>query len=189
MKRKDTVTFLHRHFGEDAFIRPLLSGGWRITTRTGGEVVFTGKNFRSFIGGADVYRGAISAGKELWETISVDGPAQHIMVALAHGEEQDAIVQPTIENDSSGCLKAFAVMALYGVLVWIASRYMESPADWVVGLVATGGLWLLVNPAWDEAVRRAARQRGQQYVDAFPKVHAPSDRMANYEEARRKGLL
>jgi hypothetical protein len=187
--KEDTVTFLRRHFGEDASIEPLLFGGWRITTRTGGEVVFTGEEFKNFIGGADVYRGMVSAGKERWGTIAVHGHAHHIMTALAHGEEQDAIVQPTIENESAGCLKAFVVMLLYGVSVWIASRYMESPADWVVGAVATGGLWLLINPAWEAAVTRAARQRGQQYVDAFPKVHAPSERMTRYEDARRKGLL
>jgi hypothetical protein len=186
---EDTVAFLHRHFGEDAWIRPLLFGGWRITTRTGGEVVFTGGTFDHLIGGSDVYRGVVSAGKELWGTIAVDGRAQHIMTSLAHGEEQDAIVQPTIREDNEGCLKVLAVVVGYGISFGIASFYMNTTAAYVAAAIVTVGIGLLINPIWEEAATRAARKRGQQYVDAFPKVHAPSERMANYEEARRKGLL
>jgi hypothetical protein len=65
---------------------------------------------------------------------------------------------------------------------------MEGRIVWVVGLVVTGGLWLLINPAWEQAARRAARRRGQAYVDAFPQVHG-SEREAKYDEARQKGLL
>lgn len=185
---EDTVAFLHRHFGEDAWIRPLLFGGWRITTRAGGEVVFTGDKFDKLIGGSDVYRGVTSAGKELWGTIAVDGPAYHVMTSLAHGEDLDAIVQPTIREDNEGCLKVLAVVAGYGIAFAIASFFMNTPATYVAAAIVIVGLGLLINPIWEEAATRAARRRGQQYIDASPK-HTPSQRMANYEEARRKGLL
>jgi hypothetical protein len=186
---EDTVAFLRKHFGEDAVIQPLLFGGWRITTRSGGEIVFTGDHFKDFIGGSDVYRGFVSAGKELWGAIAVNGPAQHIMTSLAHGEEQNAIVQPTIRDDNAGCLKVLAVVVGYGISFAIASLYMNATAAYVAAAIVTVGLGLLINPVWEEAATRAARKRGQQYVDAFPKVHAPSKRMADYDDARRKGLL
>jgi hypothetical protein len=66
---------------------------------------------------------------------------------------------------------------------------MNDIAAYFAAAIVTVGLGLLINPVWEEVATRAARRRGQQYVDALPTVHAPSERTAKYDDARRKGLL
>jgi|HubBroStandDraft_6_1064221.scaffolds.fasta_scaffold695353_2 hypothetical protein len=189
MNDETILAILQKHFGPDASIEPMLFGGWRISTRTGGEVEFTGEKFENIIGGSDVYRGVVGAGSELWGgTISVDGPSSHILTALAHGDDQGVIIQPTIKDATSGCLKFLAVVAIFGISAGIASAHMGGWQSLALGAVVAGGVMSLINPSWNKAANRAARRRGQKYLDAFPQVHG-SDRVANRDAARDKGLL
>jgi hypothetical protein len=190
---KQVKLLIERHFGPDARIERKLFGGYRIIAPFG-EVEIKDDGFENIVGDGDMYQATLLFARERWGIVRVTGSAQHVMACMAHGKELGVDVVP-LGDTGQEAFEVAVPCALVGFcLGMFFGMFFGAFFDDVTAGVLYGGFigayafgsfgHFLIK----KAEERDARQIGQQYRDIFPETYG-SERRANHEAARRKGLL
>jgi hypothetical protein len=179
-----TAELIRKHLGPRASIKRRLFGGFNVTTPTGGEIEIHQRTYKIYCGGDDVYHAMMSLTAEAWDSISVQGPPEHILATMAHGDALGIPVIPEVKA-SGGCLR-FIVASI--VFVFAAGFFVGDSQDSFRGIcVGAFAAWLV----WGFIKRRQqrnARRRAQRYRFQYPQTHG-GERRASREDARETGWL
>ena len=181
-----TIERIRKHFGPRASVRRTAFGGYRIATPSGGEVEFTQKNFNIHCGGDDVYAATMALAAEAWGGVEVQGPSEHIIASMAHGDALGINVIPEVKG-SGGCLRFFIAAIAFIVGVGIAAR-TGTDVDVLPALFVGGAAAVVMWKYVKKIQKRNARRRAQPYRFQYPQAYG-DDRTASHDEARDKGWL
>ena len=195
-KKPITLKIVKKHCSRipGAEIKYLWSGGWRVSTPSGGYADIKPTEIKNTSGGADIYALVTAICKDSWGQMTVRGTSTHILASMAHGEEQGLLVIPE-NRDGLGCLTFLLYLALvpvgyFAFFLSFAIGIVFLPPETVTILAVLVTIWAVMgaHKSGKDSITRKARQAARQYHNPFPDVHG-SDRDATREAIGRRGLL
>jgi hypothetical protein len=183
-RRKITPEMIRKYFGPDANVEERFFGGFRVTTRTGGDVEITQTETRLHAGGDDVYEALTLLSAEAWGGMTAFGPHEHVVAMMAHGEALGVSVTPQVKT-GGGCLRIFAAPFVFMMALGGVSAAGGHP---VIGFSAaalvTGWVW----NAMKKSAEREGRRQAQVLRYPHPRIHG-GHRQATRDDAARQGWL
>lgn len=185
MKRKPiTRALIKKYFGKDARIIGF-DGCYRVTTRTGGEVLISQKKIKLIFGGEDIYRAMILLQGECWGSVKAGHGSREFMLAcIAHGEALGVDVQPDFE-DKGATFGRWCVAVFVLVITYVMTQPGAGDALAAMGALLAAALAF-------NMMKRDARRKEQRKLETSGFVFPRQTNGAEYateEELRKGGLL
>jgi hypothetical protein len=188
-RKRITPEMIKKHFGADVGIERRLSGIFLVRTSTG-ELEIKQDGFRIHTGGEDVYRSITLLAGEAWGGLKANGPREHILACMAHGEVLGVDVTPDVKQKGGCCARicvTFLVAMIGWPASWIASLFWDETGKYA-GLGITGlaivVLWQLMARDQKEQERRQAQE--MRFI--YP-VHHGTPRDASTDDLEEGGWL
>lgn len=185
MKRPDkriTKALIRRYFGSDARVRGFC-GHYRVTTRTGGEVMITQKRMKIVFGLDDTYRAVTLLAGECWGGGKIRPGSREFMLGMAaHGEAENVNIQPNFKKTSATivrwCVAAFVLWL--GIRVGVDDTWVHA-AGLVLGVV-------FIFEMMKQSARREEQRKAQEMGFHYPRVHGTAGAVSR-DDLEREGWV
>jgi hypothetical protein len=166
-KRKTiTPEMIRQCFGPDAAITKRL-GGYKVTTRDGGEVRITQRNLNPVRLSRRALAGCARLAGEAWGGGTVNGPADFKLAALAWGESEGVNMQVA---------ERWYARAIVSFLIAFIGIAFSGSGPWPFFWLFVGGVvWLLLKRGAKRQAQRETEQMSFQYPLTGGDAHEASD--------------
>jgi len=178
---KITKDVIRAYFGEGAKVWGF-GGHFRVTTRTGGEVVIGPNQIKVILGGDDVHRACTLLARDKWGGATVRGSREFMLGAVAHGEAWGVNIRADHSEPGAAFLRGLVFVGV--VVVGLMMGGGQDATGMVVTLCVAAVVWW----AMKQSAKREEQRKREQMGFHYPRVDGTAG-AASHDHAKREGWV